>query len=131
MDKHKHKGSNSTKGQGQQGSNKGSRHRHGKYKNNPVQRQNSHLQGNSKAATQKNALIDVANNSKITIPNNNISITDDNLAVSVKNNKQVSQSATLKVYSGDSASVVAMVLVLILSAGTSFVSLRKISFKKH
>ena len=116
MDKHKHKGSNSTKGQGQQSGDKGSRHRHGKYKNNPVQRQNSYLQGKSKAATQKNALIDVANNSKITILNNN---------------KQVSQSATLKGYSGDSASVVAMVLVLILSAGTSFVLLRKISFKKH
>ncbi|MEE0568903.1 MAG: hypothetical protein ACLTMM_06570 [Lachnospiraceae bacterium] len=43
----------------------------------------------------------------------------------------MSQSATLKGYSGDSASVVAMVLVLILSAGTSFVLLRKISFKKH
>ena len=53
MDKHKHKGSNGTKGQGQQGSNKGSRHRHGKYKNNPVQRQNSHLQGNSKAGAKK------------------------------------------------------------------------------
>ena len=70
-------------------------------------------------------------NSKVTIPNNNISITDDNLAVSVKNNEQVSQSATLKGYSGDSASVAAMVFVLILSAGTSFVLLRKISFKKH
>ena len=36
-----------------------------------------------------------------------------------------------KVATGDSASVVAMVFALILSAGTSFVLLRKISFKKH
>ncbi|MGO5077326.1 thioester domain-containing protein [Oscillospiraceae bacterium LCP25S3_E3] len=62
--------------------------------------------GNSgNAAIQKSNLIAVAKDSKTTIPNNNISLTDNDLSVSVKNNLQVSQTTQLKGYSGNSVSV--------------------------
>ena len=52
-------------------------------------------------------------------------------ASSNNSNNTNGNSSAGKVATGDSASVAAMVFALILSAGTSFVLLRKINFKKH
>lgn len=81
-----------------------------------------------------------SNSTKPTNPTNSTTPASSNNSNNTNNNTNSGASTTNstngnsssgKVATGDSASVVAMVLVLILSAGTSFVLLRKISFKKH
>lgn len=58
--------------------------------------------GNSgEVLTIKNALINIANNSSYTVPNNRISVTKSNLAVSISDNKQVSESTTFNGYPGN------------------------------
>lgn len=57
------------------------------------------------ALTMKKALINIAENTNYTVPNNKISVTKSNLAVSVSGNKQVSESTTFNGYQGNTINI--------------------------